>query len=111
MSWPIVTPFTGLGARQERDLAAEPGPLSRTERLRLALHTHGRCSARTLAEKVGLESGALVGALLKHDIKIGKVKYFEGAYELEPDFDMSDRAEIATAIALLQRHGYKVTKA
>lgn len=112
MTWPfITTPFTGLGARPERPAAAETPTLSRTERLRLALHTHGRCSARTLADKVGLENSALVGALLKHDIELGRVKYFDGAYELDPDFDMSDRAEIAAAIALLQRHGYKVGKA
>jgi hypothetical protein len=113
-----ATPFTGLG-RRRYDRASDQynafeiavpkfkGP-TKTQRLRDLIQQHGSMRAGELADCVGLESSALVGGLLKHDIALGRV-FFDGkAYRWNTEYDERLGESIADAIALLRRHGFRV---
>jgi predicted HD phosphohydrolase len=107
-----ASPFTGLGARlQDAGVPQQPVEGSTTARLRAALRDEGPLSAAALQARGGLASTALVGALLKHDIGAGRVRFRDSCYELVPDEEQQAAGgEVLQAIALLERHGYTVRK-
>lgn len=119
---PDLGPWAGIGRRAYNRVSdsynTEPKPAreprikgeSKAQTLRHLLQTHGRLTARQLATMADLEASALVGALLKNDVGLGRVKFDGVAYCWHDQFDEKLRASIAEAITLLRRHGYKVEK-
>ena len=108
-----ANPWTGLGARSDAPPARRVNDedvdgMSKTGRMRETLRERGPCSASDLAEAAGLASTGLVGALLKHDMKIGRVRFSGGLYSLSEGFDEDGQAEIEWAVSLLRRKGYEV---
>ncbi|WP_290906319.1 hypothetical protein [Aquabacterium sp.] len=114
-------PFTGLGTRaynraSDSYCASEtPAPIqrvagvSKTEMLRRLVREHGSLPGLSLAVQTDLPSSSLVGALLKHDIALGRIKFEGGRYCWNDDFDRCRQEEaIADAAALLRRHGWRV---
>jgi hypothetical protein len=93
------------GCRVLEHLAVEAAR-TKTGAMRAAL-SRGPCMARELARAAGVES-SLVGALLKGDLKSGRVTLHGGLYRLEPEFDASLRKQIAQAKRLLEANGYTV---
>jgi hypothetical protein len=94
-----------------RDLVAADtvrASASKTDCMREALST-GQKTARDLAAAAGLSSTAAVGALLKADIRNGRVRHDSGLYWLNPNYDEEQRVELAKAAAMLRRHGYTVS--
>jgi hypothetical protein len=88
----------------------EPKPPSKTDKMRQYLREHGPANCHTLAMESEVVSTSLVGSLLAGDIEKGRVFFKQGKYHWNPDFDERLQADIRSAIALLQRHGYKVRK-
>jgi predicted HD phosphohydrolase len=72
--------------------------------MRAALERQGPLTAAELAPVAGV-STALVGALLKHDLHIGRVRFRNGRYEIH---DVNPKLE--AAIALVRSAGYMVTR-
>lgn len=107
-----ATPFTGLGKRisRTRGLISPDEGDSAAARLRNALRDNGPLSAGALRELLGLASVSLVGALLKHDLHTGRVKFSGGAYRIDLEFDERAHGDIRDAIAYLKRNGYEVRK-
>jgi hypothetical protein len=115
-----ATPFTGLGRRRYDRVSDQysvwdvpvpkfKGP-TRTQQLRDLIREHGQLNAAQLAVMAGLESSALVGGLLKHDLHLGRVKFDGVGYLWNDDYNERLGEAIADAIALLRRHGYVVQK-
>ncbi len=114
-----ATPFTGLGRRRydrasdgynafELPLVPRFRGQSKTEKLREALRSNARLTALQLATLADLDNSGLVGALLKHDIALGRVKFEDGGYYWNHEFDERVRQAIEDAIVVLRRHGYTV---
>ena len=97
--WP--TPSRQLSSRSSTEL-------NKTEFVRQYLQEQGAATAADLAMAAELERTALVGALLKADIKKGQVLYAAGKYHWNAEFDQVLPSEIHAACALLRRHGYRV---
>lgn len=115
-----ATPFTGLGRRRYDRVSDQysvwdvpvpkfKGP-TRTQQLRDLILEHVRLTAAQLAVMAGLESSALVGGLLKHDLHLGRIKFDGVGYLWNADYNERLGESIADAIALLRRHGYRVEK-
>lgn len=72
--------------------------------------TRGGMTARELAASARLTRPALVSALLKHDLADGRIVRHGDVYELNPDWDADDTAQVQAAIRLLRRRGFTVSK-
>lgn len=97
--WPTVPPV----ARQNAEKA-----LNRTESIRQLLREQGPMRSSQIATAVDLDKISLVGALLKADIRRGRVTRVDEKYAWNHDHDEQLAAEIAAAVILLRRHGYAV---
>ncbi len=82
---------------------------SKTAQIRALLRV-GPMSASDICMELDLRSTGLVGALLKHDIAVGRVRSVDGLYELCSEFEQDLIKRIREARALLLSHGYKVEK-
>jgi hypothetical protein len=91
----------------------EPKPTSKTDKMRQYLREHGPANCHTLAMEGEVVSTSLVGSLLKGDLARGRIVFDpqRGLYEWNPAFDERLQADIDQAVALLKRHGWKVSKA
>ena len=78
--------------------------MTHAARIRAMLATGPHTSAE-IAAVIGCEP-TRVGALLKNDLHAGRVHYRDGGYVLVPQLPR----QIAEARALLERHGYRVTR-
>lgn len=54
---------------------------SKAGRMRQELQRNGPASSRRLADVAQLPTAGQVGALLKHDMRLGRVRFFNGMYE------------------------------
>jgi hypothetical protein len=118
------TPWSGLGRRAYNRDSDEPperqatrgckghtsGQRSKAQTLRDLIRKNGRLNARQLAKMAELEATALVGALLKNDVAIGRIKFDGVAYCWHEGFDETLQRALTDAVALLRRHGYRVEK-
>jgi hypothetical protein len=75
-----------------------------------ALLRNGPMNAAAICMEVEIASSGLVGAVLKHDLAIGRVKFFDGRYELAKDYDQKLQQSIRQARALLESNGYQVVQ-
>ena len=111
---PLAYMVLALGGNPvARPEPAELEGLNRTDRMRRLLAT-GPAGARELAACAGVTS-AMVGALLKADLRIGRVvrtvlRDGRVGYQLSQEYDAQAREAIVDAIALLKRHGFKVIR-
>lgn len=78
-------------------------------RMRDAL-AQGGMTSRQLMAAADLPKIALVSALLKHDLAIGRVVRDGYVYELNPSWDADETAQVQAAIRLLRRRGFTVAK-
>lgn len=119
-----ASPFTGLGRRaynRESDLdqaqptaaprsaTAEPVK-NKTETMRGHLREHGRTNGVQLAALADVKTTSLVSALLKNDIKAGRVTCACGWFEWNEAVDEQLAGRLSEAAALLRQHGYRVEK-
>lgn len=108
-----ASPFNGLGSRSPWQVAEEveeaPEGDSKTARMRAKLRRDGPCTAAVLAAHVRLSTTGLVAGLLKWDIERGRVRFHRGVYEISEQ-EVEQHEALQEAIALVRRHGYKVTK-
>lgn len=97
-------PFAGLGAREPvlRD------GLGKAARLRELLQQYGPMRAPQLARLADMPAAHVRHNIL-HDVRIGRVLREDATYSLAPGWEPVTPL-IGRAIALLQRHGYKITK-
>jgi hypothetical protein len=126
MTSPTVaaSPFTGLGRRaysRESDLdqaapvavvhptTGEPVK-NKTEAMRAHLRERGRANGAQLAALAGVKTTSLVSALLKNDIKAGRVSCACGWFEWKEVVDEQLASRLTEAAALLRRNGYRVEK-
>lgn len=90
---------------------AEPAlKTSLAGQVRNLLQQNGRMSAASICMDVNIPTTSLVGAVLKHDLAIGRVTCVNGLYELESGYDEELQQKINQAKTLLQRNGYSVEK-
>ena len=92
---------------------------SRTECIRAVLRQAGRpMSAAEILVVTGdllpygdyLRSTSLVRALLKWDIRQGRVRFEDGRYSWNSDAEAAEAAEVRAALRLLRRHGFVCTQ-
>lgn len=76
-----------------------------------ALLREGPMTSRDITVALGLARPALVGALLKHDMAIGRVVRQGNCYALSQGWDEAEQEAVAAAIRLLRRHGHSVRRA
>lgn len=84
--------------------------LSKTERMRIYLREFGPATAANLAMEADVPSSALVGALLKADLAMGRVVRDGSRYAWNSEWDEQTNNDIRKAKALLMRHGFTVRK-
>lgn len=70
----------------------------------------GPMSAAAICMDVDIRSTSLVGAVLKHDIAMGRVRFVNGMYELVSEFEQDLQRRVREAKALLLAQGYRVEK-
>lgn len=97
--WPTVSPVPRQNSKKA---------LNRTESIRQLLREQGPMRSFQIATAVDLGSPSLVSALLKADLKAGRVTRVDERYAWNHDHDEQLDAEIAAAVRLLRRHGYAV---
>ena len=103
--------WPALRARTPALHEAVPGsPMTKTDRLRAYLRDVGPATPVMLAQAADLNTTALVGALLKSDVRRGQVRLHAGKYFWAHDFDAAREAEIREAAALLRRAGWRVKR-
>lgn len=110
----LASPFTGLGQRARREpsesLVVPQEGDSKAARMRCALRDNGPLTAAQLCNLAGLLNSGFVSALFKGDLASGRVRFVQGCYELNDEYDEALADEIAQAIRLLKRYGYSVTR-
>lgn len=89
----------------------ERAPTGPTARIRALLADGQRWSGRDIATELEIEAGAeRVYALMKHDLKIGRVLRVGNCYQLNRQYDNALAEQIKQAAALLRNNGYYVTQ-
>jgi hypothetical protein len=108
----ITTTLTGRAPWPFQVLAKDEKqpPESKTERMRAYLRTEGAATAATLAMEADVDRPALIGALLKADLKRGSVFRRGNKYHWNPQFDAQHHQRLAEAARLLRANGFTVTK-
>lgn len=107
----ITTVLTGRAPWPFQALAHDDKqPDSKTERMRAYLRTEGAATAATLAMEADVDRPALVGALLKADLKRGSVFRRGHKYCWNPQFDAQHHQRLADAARLLRANGFTVSK-
>lgn len=91
-------------------LGAVNKEVSRTESIRALLRDSGPLTSRQIAVTLGLDRESLVGALLKADLHAGRAYFRAGRYHWDHDRNDDLQREIAGAICLLRKHGYRVER-
>lgn len=86
MSSAMTSMATALRRRPVHHRPLEASATSTTGRMRIVLRDRGAQTAANLAEAVGLKDTGRVGALLKHDLQSGRVLFWHGEYQLNPDY-------------------------
>lgn len=112
------TPWDALLLRQTRpepfdrdpEAPAVENSTSKAGQIRNLLRS-GPMSAAAICMDVDIRSTSLVGAVLKHDLAMGRIRYVNGMYELASEFERELRRRIREAKALLLSQGYRVVKA
>lgn len=108
----VAATLSKLGTRPRIDPpAGHPDEVvSRTEQIRRLLAAQGPLTGANIATQLEFERTELVGALLKNDIRKGRVEHVGGRYRLVDDWDEHLQSELRDAAALLRRNGYTVTR-
>lgn len=84
------------------------GPLSKTEAIRRLLRTAGPMTSARICLEVDLPNTGRVSALLKADLRCGRVALRCGRFEWNRNYDEALAVDLQDAVRLLRRHGYKV---
>lgn len=92
-----------------------PNAQSRTGSIRALLQSKGALTAADIAIALEIEGGgARVSALLKNDLRSGRVQRLLGSgpgqYVLSQSFDADLQESLIAAAALLRRNGYTVRR-
>ncbi len=114
----MITAFTFMAHQLVRDVLPARTPVqrpgraaSKTSAIRDLLREQGPLTSQVIAVELGLDRPALVGALLKHDLAIGRIVRRGDCYALSDSWEESYHQEVADAIKLLRRQGYLVQRA
>lgn len=83
---------------------------TRTDQIRRLLRTNGPLTAQNIAVQLDLERVSLVGALLKADLQVGRVRRIGPLYDWNHGHDEAQARELAAAARLLRRHGFTVRR-
>lgn len=107
--------FSIMAAQLTRDIAPVVDLRADAENTKTAsiraLLRQGPMHSSEIASVLGLARPALVGALLKHDLAIGRVQRLAGgAYALADEWEEDEHQRLIEAKALLRRHGYQVSR-
>lgn len=110
------TPWDALLLRKSRPepfnrdpVAATADTTSKAGQVRNLLRS-GPMSAAAICMDVDIRSTSLVGAVLKHDLAMGRMRCVNGMYELCSEFEQDLQQRIRQAKALLVSQGYTVGK-
>lgn len=107
-----ASPWDGLlrtaARRQPASAASRTAPAeTKTGRIRQLLE-RGPMRAVEICMEVELPDTGRVYALLKNDLRSGRISFHDGRFAISDSFDVALQRQLDEAARLLRRHGYAV---